>query len=52
MSDKTTRDHIVEAADRLFYEQGYEHTSFSDALTPLGSHVATSTITSSRRMRC
>lgn len=30
MSDKTTRDHIVEAADRLFYEQGYEHTSFSD----------------------
>lgn len=30
MSDKTTRDHIVEAADRLFYRQGYEHTSFSD----------------------
>ena len=29
MSDKTTRDHIVEAADRLFYQQGYEHTSFS-----------------------
>src|SRR6058998_1261504 len=29
MSDKTTRDHIVEAADRLFYRQGYEHTSFS-----------------------
>lgn len=27
---KTTRDHIVEAADRLFYQQGYEHTSFSD----------------------
>lgn len=26
----TTRDHIVEAADRLFYRQGYEHTSFSD----------------------
>lgn len=25
-----TRDHIVEAADRLFYRQGYEHTSFSD----------------------
>jgi TetR/AcrR family transcriptional regulator, transcriptional repressor for nem operon len=30
MSDKTTRDHIVESADRLFYRQGYEHTSFSD----------------------
>jgi AcrR family transcriptional regulator len=30
MSDKTTRDHIVEAADRLFYRHGYEHTSFSD----------------------
>jgi TetR/AcrR family transcriptional regulator, transcriptional repressor for nem operon len=30
MSHKTTRDHIVEAADRLFYRQGYEHTSFSD----------------------
>jgi TetR/AcrR family transcriptional repressor of nem operon len=30
MSDKTTRDHIVEAADQLFYRQGYEHTSFSD----------------------
>jgi TetR/AcrR family transcriptional regulator, transcriptional repressor for nem operon len=30
VSDKTTRDHIVEAADQLFYRQGYEHTSFSD----------------------
>jgi TetR/AcrR family transcriptional regulator, transcriptional repressor for nem operon len=30
MSDKTTRDQIVEAADHLFYRQGYEHTSFSD----------------------
>ena len=30
MSDKTTRDQIVEAADRLFYRQGYEHTSFAD----------------------
>ena len=30
MSDKSTRDHIVEAADRLFYRKGYEHTSFSD----------------------
>jgi TetR/AcrR family transcriptional regulator, transcriptional repressor for nem operon len=30
MSDKTTHDQIVEAADHLFYRQGYEHTSFSD----------------------
>ena len=30
MSNKTTRDHVVEAADQLFYRQGYEHTSFSD----------------------
>jgi TetR/AcrR family transcriptional repressor of nem operon len=30
MTDKTTRDYIVEAADHLFYRQGYEHTSFSD----------------------
>ncbi len=30
MSEMTTRDHIVEAADQLFYRQGYEHTSFSD----------------------
>jgi TetR/AcrR family transcriptional repressor of nem operon len=30
MSEKTTRDHIVEAADELFYRQGYEHTSFAD----------------------
>lgn len=30
MSGMTTRDRIVEAADQLFYRQGYEHTSFSD----------------------
>ena len=30
MSDKTTRAHIVEAADSLFYRQGFEHTSFAD----------------------
>jgi TetR/AcrR family transcriptional repressor of nem operon len=27
--DKTTREHIVEAADRLFYRQGYAPTSFA-----------------------
>lgn len=30
MSDRATRDHIVEAADRLFYRHGYAHTSFAD----------------------
>jgi TetR/AcrR family transcriptional regulator, transcriptional repressor for nem operon len=30
MAEKATRDHIVEVADRLFYRQGYEHTSFAD----------------------
>jgi AcrR family transcriptional regulator len=27
---KPTRDQIIEAADRLFYSQGFEHTSFAD----------------------
>jgi len=26
----TTRDYIVESADQLFYQQGFQHTSFSD----------------------
>ncbi len=30
MTGKTTRDQIVEAADRLFYQRGYDHTSFAD----------------------
>jgi TetR/AcrR family transcriptional regulator, transcriptional repressor for nem operon len=30
MDGETTRGRIVEAADGLFYRQGYEHTSFSD----------------------
>lgn len=30
MGNGATRDHIVEAADKLIYQQGYEHTSFSD----------------------
>jgi AcrR family transcriptional regulator len=30
VSDQTTRDQIVEAADDLFYRRGYEHTSFAD----------------------
>jgi TetR/AcrR family transcriptional regulator, transcriptional repressor for nem operon len=31
-----TCEHIVEAADRLFYQQGYEHTSFSDIADAVG----------------
>ncbi|HWM45670.1 MAG TPA: TetR/AcrR family transcriptional regulator [Xanthobacteraceae bacterium] len=30
MTSKSTREDIVEAADDLFYRQGFEHTSFSD----------------------
>ncbi|HKJ84302.1 MAG TPA: TetR/AcrR family transcriptional regulator [Mariprofundaceae bacterium] len=30
MSDRKTRDQIIEAADQLFYRQGFEHTSFTD----------------------
>lgn len=30
MAQMTTRDLIVEVADRLFYENGFEYTSFSD----------------------
>ena len=29
MSAATTREHIIEAADTLFYQQGFEYTSFS-----------------------
>jgi AcrR family transcriptional regulator len=30
MSRKSTREHIVEVSDDLFYRQGYDHTSFAD----------------------
>ncbi|MCB8819555.1 TetR/AcrR family transcriptional regulator [Microvirga rosea] len=30
MSARTTRGQIIEAADLLFYHQGYDHTSFAD----------------------
>jgi AcrR family transcriptional regulator len=30
MSDKATLDRIIEAADQLFYQYGYEYTSFAD----------------------
>lgn len=31
-----TRSQIVEAADKLFYERGYEHTSFADIAAVVG----------------
>ncbi len=30
MAEASTRGHIVEAADRIFYENGFDHTSFAD----------------------
>jgi TetR/AcrR family transcriptional regulator, transcriptional repressor for nem operon len=30
MSEKSTRDQIIQAADQLFYRQGFDHTSFAD----------------------
>lgn len=36
MANKQTRDQIVDAADQLFYEQGFEHTSFSQIAEVVG----------------
>lgn len=36
MGNKQTRDQIVAAADQLFYEQGFEHTSFSQIAEAVG----------------
>lgn len=36
MTDMTTRERIVNEADRLFYERGYEHTSFADIADAVG----------------
>lgn len=36
MSDLTTRAQIIEIADRLFYERGYEHTSFAQIAEVVG----------------
>lgn len=36
MSAQATRARIVKEADRLFYEQGFEHTSFSDIADGVG----------------
>lgn len=36
MTDKTTRERIVDAAGRLFYQQGFEQTSFTDIAAVVG----------------
>lgn len=36
MTSAATRDAIIEAADRLFYQQGYERTSFADVAGAVG----------------
>lgn len=36
MTDKSTREHIVAAADDLFYRQGFEATSFADIASAVG----------------
>ena len=36
MPGKTTSEQIVEIADWLFYEKGYEHTSFADIAAEVG----------------
>lgn len=36
MGNTLTRDRIVEQADQLFYEQGFEHTSFAQIATAIG----------------
>ena len=36
MDAKSTRDQILEAADRLIYEHGYEHTSFTNIAEAVG----------------
>src|ERR1700756_5510657 len=36
MTQQRTREHIIEAAGRLFYRQGYEPTSFSDIAKVVG----------------
>lgn len=36
MGAQATREQIVEAADRLFYERGFEHTSFAEIAQAVG----------------
>lgn len=36
MAARATRDAIVSAADRLFHERGFEHTSFADVANEVG----------------
>lgn len=36
MDAEATREHIVRAADDLFYKQGFQHTSFADIAVAIG----------------
>ncbi|GAA6151965.1 TetR/AcrR family transcriptional regulator [Pseudoteredinibacter isoporae] len=36
MSSKSTKESIIDAADQLFYQQGYEKTSFADIAQAVG----------------
>jgi AcrR family transcriptional regulator len=36
MANNSTRDRIISAADKLFYQQGYEYTSFADIAEAVG----------------
>jgi len=36
VSNKTTKENIVDVADQLFYQQGFEHTSFGDIASEVG----------------
>lgn len=36
MKPTSTRDRIIEEADRLFYERGYDHTAFADIAEAVG----------------
>ena len=36
MAQRETREQIVEAADELFYQQGFDHTSFGDIAEAVG----------------
>ena len=51
MSEKTTRDEIVAAADLLFYRKGYEHTSFADIADVVKISAEISIFTSNPRIR-
>lgn len=36
MSNRTTKENIIDVADQLFYQQGFVHTSFADIASEVG----------------